>query len=401
MERTSRYELVILASICVNYFMENFLRAAPSALTPVLIEEFGLTHGVAGLLISSYSLLYAVMQIPGGILSDTLGPRRTIIGFTLFSVVGGFLFYLGSWVEMLVVAQMLIGLGFSVLYINAVKLISNWFPPRRQATAIGILSAALGIGSFTAYIGFPLSSSLAGGWRTLYFYCCVLLVVNLVANFFILRDSPSSTAELKSGSIGLTLIDVLRDWRLYPLLIGYILAGFSWVFASWLPQFLMDARGFSYIEAGLVSSAGTLAGIPGCILIGVISDRLRRRKLPLVAFSAAYTCLLALFLSLPRQAPLTVFLMVTAARGFTVSLWVLLFSMVPETLPPDKAGIGLGVLNSVGTLGFTLLAPIYGALVDTSGGYLPSNTVILVGGVLMTAVFALFTRETYRGVEET
>lgn len=390
---------MILASICVNYFIENLLRSAPSALSPVLIAELGLTHGMAGLLISSYSLLYAVMQIPGGILSDSLGPRRTIIGFTLFSVVGGFLFYLGSSVGILVVAQMLIGLGFSVFYINAVKLISNWFPPRRQATAIGVLSAALGIGSFTAYIGFPLSSGLTGGWRTLYLYCCALLVVNLIANFFILRDRPSSTAGSKVDSIGPGLIDVLRSWRLYPLLIGYILAGFSWVFASWLPQFLMDARGFSYIEAGLVSSAGTLAGIPGCVLIGAISDRLRRRKLPLVAFSAAYTCLLALFLSLPRHAPLTVFLIVAAARGFTVSLWVLPFSMVPETLPPERAGMGLGVLNSVGTLGFALLAPIYGMLVDVSGGYLPSNAVMLVGGVLMTVVFALFTQETYSGVE--
>jgi sugar phosphate permease len=302
---------------------------------------------------------------------------------------------------MLILAQMLIGLGFSVFYINAIKLISNWFPPKMQATAIGVLSAALGMGSFAAYIGFPLSSNLAGGWRTLYLYCCALLMVNLIANFFILRDNPSSKTELKANSIGPALVDVFRDLRLYPLLVGYILAGFGWVFASWIPQFLTDARGFSYIEAGLVSSAGTLAGIPGCILIGAISDRLRRRKLPLVVFSSSYTCLLALFLSLPQQAPLTLFLIVNAACGFTVSLWVLLFSMVPETLPPDKAGIGLGVLNSVGTLGFTLLAPIYGALVDASGGYLPSNAIILIGGVLMTIVFAIFTRETYRGVEET
>jgi MFS family permease len=392
---------VILVSVCFNYFLENLLRSAPSALSPVIIDELGLTHSMAGLLISSYSLLYAVMQIPGGIFSDALGPRRTIIGFPLFSVAGGFLFYLGSRVEMLILAQMLIGLGFSVFYINAIKLISNWFPPKMQATAIGVLSAALGMGSFAAYIGFPLSSNLAGGWRTLYLYCCALLMVNLIANFFILRDNPSSKTELKANSIGPALVDVFRDLRLYPLLVGYILAGFGWVFASWIPQFLTDARGFSYIEAGLVSSAGTLAGIPGCILIGAISDRLRRRKLPLVAFSVAYSCLLALFLSFPRRVPLTLFLIVNAACGFTVSLWVLLFSMVPETLPPDKAGIGLGVLNSVGTLGFTLLAPIYGALVDASGGYLPSNAIILIGGVLMTIVFAIFTRETYRGVEET
>jgi len=394
---------VILASICVNYFIENFLRSAPSALSPILIEGLSLSHGGAGLLISSYSLLYAVMQIPSGILSDGLGPRRTIIGFTLFSVVGVFLFYLGSRMEVLLAAQMLIGLGGSVFYINAVKLISNWFPPERQASAVGILSATLGLGSFTAYIGFPLSSSLTGGWRTLYLYCSALLVANLVANLFILRDSPNPKTQKSTsidGSLGLALKQVLGNRRLYPLLAGYLLAGLSWVFLSWLPQYLTDTRGFSYIDVGIVSSVGTLAGIPGCILIGAVSDKLRKRKLPLVAFSAAYSCLLALFLYLPGWMPQAVFAVVAAALGFTVSLWVLLIPMVSETLPPEIEGIGLGVLNSVGTLGFTLSAPVYGMLVDKSGGYLLSNIVILIGGVLMTAIYSFFTSETYGGVRE-
>jgi len=399
----SRYGLVILATICVNYFIENFLRSAPSALSPILIDELGLTHGMAGLLIASYSVLYAVMQIPSGILSDALGPRRTIIGFTLFAVAGASLFYLAARVEVLLAAQMLIGLGFSVFYINAVRLISNWFPLERRASAIGVLSATLGLGSFAAYIGFPRSTGLAGGWRTLYLYCGALLLANFIANLFILRDAPYSTAKTPSsgiGSLGGDLVQVLRSPRIYPLLAGYVLAGFSWVFLSYLPQFLTDSRGFTYIDAGLVSSVGTLAGIPGCILIGAVSDRLRRRKLPLVAFSAAYICLLAVFLALPSGVPLAVFSAVAAALGFTVSLWVLLFSMVPETLPPERAGMALGVLNSVGILGFTLLAPLYGALVDASGGYFSSNAVILIGGVLMMVVYARFTRETYGGVGE-
>jgi len=394
---------VILASICVNYFIENFLRSAPSALSPILIEGLGLSYGAAGLLISSFSFLYAAMQIPSGILSDGLGPRRTIIGFTLFSVVGVYLFYLGSRMDVLLAAQMLIGLGFSVFYINAVKLISNWFPPERQASAVGILSATLGLGSFTAYIGFPLSSSLTGGWRTLYLYCSALLVANLVANLFILRDSPNPKTQKSTsfdGSLGLALKQVLGNRRLYPLLAGYLLAGLSWVFLSWLPQYLTDARGFSYIDVGIVSSVGTLAGIPGCILIGAVSDKLRKRKLPLVAFSAAYSCLLALFLCLPGWMPQAVFAVVAAALGFTVSLWVLLIPMVSETLPPEIEGMGLGVLNSVGTLGFTLSAPVYGMLVDKTGGYLISNIVILIGGVLMTAIYSFFTSETYGGIRE-
>ncbi len=391
---------MILASVCVNYFIENFLRTAPSALSPILIESLGISYGVMGLLLSSYSLLYSVMQVPAGILSDGLGPRKTIIGFTLVSVVGVFLFYLGSSIEVLLAAQMLIGLGGSVFYINAIKLVSNWFPPEKRASAVGILSAALGLGSFTAYIGFPITMNMTGGWRSMYLFFSAMLAANLIVNFLIIRDSPKPLNQRRDSnvvSLRQTLKSVLQNNRLYPLIVGYILSSLNWAFLSWIPQFLTDSRGFSYIDVGIVSSAGTLSGIPGCILITAISDKLRKRKSPLVAFSAVYTFLLVVFLYLPGWIPQVVFAVVAAAIGFSISLWVLLIPMVSESLPPEMEGVGLGVLNTAGTLGITLISPVYGMLVDRSGGYSLSNTIILIGGVLMTLIYAFCTSETYSG----
>jgi cyanate permease len=196
-------------------------------------------------------------------------------------------------------------------------------------------------------------------------------------------------------------MDVVRNRRIYALLAGYVLASFSWVFLSWLPKLLVDTRGLSYLEAGLISSVVNFAGIPGCMLIGLISDRLRRRKLPLAILSASYTVLLGLFLILPVQTPLVPLGVVATAIGFSVSLWALPFSMVSEMLSPERAGMGLGLMNGVGMLSLTLLSPVYGFLVDLSGSYLVSNAMIMLGGVGMTLVFALFAHETYGGVERT
>lgn len=227
----------------------------------------------------------------------------------------------------------------------------------------------------------------------------MLLVVNFVMNFVILRDSPERKKQERTGddaSIGGSLIQVLRNRAVYPFVVGYVLACFSWVFISWTPKFLMDTRGLTYLGVGLVSSAATLAGIPGCIIIGLVSDRLRRRRLPLVAFSAAYTGVLSLFLTVPGWLPEIGFILIAIALGFSTSLWVLLFSMVPEVLPPRLAGIGLGLMNGLGTLGFSIVAPVYGALVDSTGGYVLSNSMILLGAAVMTIVIIVFTRETYR-----
>jgi len=392
------YAYVLLVTICVTYFVENFLRSAAGALTPILIQELGISHGSMGLLISAFFFVYGVMQIPSGILSDALGARRTIVGFTALTAAGVFLFWLSRSYSLLGAAQLMIGVGCSVFYINAVRLISTWFPQERKATAIGILSAASGLGNFVAYMGFPLAVQWLGDWRPLYLGMSVILVVNWAMNFLVLKDRDEAVLDgphTRRQPILGTLLATIKDARLLPFIAGYVLASFSWVFLSWLPQYLIDTKGFTYVDAGMVASVGSIMGIPGCIVVAAVSDRLRRRKLPIVAFSAVYTVVLAVFLGLPGGLPLVVYMALGSGMTFMVSFWVLFFSMVPETLPPGRVGVGLGLVNGLGTIGFSVVAPLYGGLVDATGGYGASNTVLLGGAVAMTLIFALFLRECY------
>jgi predicted MFS family arabinose efflux permease len=399
-EVRGRYAIVILAAVTLTYFTENFIRSAPSALSPILLKELELSYGMVGLLFSSYFLLYALMQVPSGILSGVLGPRRTIISFTIFTVAGSLLFYTAHNFRLLIVAQLLIGLGSSVFYINAVRLTSGWFPPEKRATAIGLLSASSGLGNFAAYMGFPLAITVIGGWRPLYLYCSILMVASFVANVFVLKENPNADNNHRNGGTPLLphIKAAFEDRRIYPFLVGFVFMSFTWVFFTWLPQFLIDARGLSYIDVGIVSSAGTIMGIPGCILIALVSDRLRKRKLPLVAFSAIASLLLVVLIFSPVGTPVAVYAVLMGGIGFCQSIWVLFFPMISETLPPETSGIAQGLVNGIGTLGFSVMSPVYGTLVDITGGYSTSNMLVLATGVLTTMIYALFTRETYGGV---
>jgi MFS family permease len=401
-ERKHWFPLLLLSTICVTYFVENFLRTAASALTPVLLVELGIDKGTMGLLISAYFLIYGIMQIPAGMFTDIFGPRRTILSFTALTVIGVFLFWVSYRLELLFAAQFIIGIGCSVFYINAVSIITHWFPLDRKATAIGILSASSGLGNFTSYMGFPLVNTLFGGWRNLYFIMAIILVANYAMNYIILKNSPEgNNIQVKSSrNLFKSFWEVVKDKRMYPFLIGYILLSFSWVFLTWMPQFLVDTKNFTYIEVGIVSSIGTIAAIPGCIAIGLISDKLKKRKLPLVFFSSLYIILLIAFLYAPSWVPIPVYAIISASMSFSLSLWVLFFSMIPEVLPLEKASIGLGLINGFGTVSFSLVTPIYGRLIDLTGGYSASNMTVLVSGVVMTVIMILFTKETYSGLKK-
>ncbi|MCX6648443.1 MAG: MFS transporter [Candidatus Bathyarchaeota archaeon] len=403
MEKKQGFALILLASICVTYFGENFLKAAASALSPVLISELGINKGTMGLLITAFFIIYGIMQIPAGMFSDMWGPRKTILGFTALTIVGIFLFWISFRFEMLVVAQLIMGVGCSVFYINAVSLITHWFPIERKATAIGILSAASGLGNFTSYMGFPLANTMFGGWRNLYLVVALILLINFGMNIFILKDSPTAgKTEAKSSKNTLaSFTEVLKDRRIYPFVVGYLLLSFGWVLNSWMTLFLMETKGLTYVEAGLITSVGTIAGIPGCITMGAISDRLRKRKLPLMIFSCLYTIIISSFIFSPAGLPVALYLALSFGINFCASMWVLFFSMVPEVLPPGKASIGLGLVNGLGTIGYSLITPFYGGLVDSTGGYFASNMVIIVISIIMTATMIFFTKETYGGINKT
>ena len=403
MEKSRQYALILLSTICITYFVENFLRMAAGALTPILIEELKISHGAMGLLISAYFFIYGVMQIPSGVLSEKFGARKTILTFTAITVVGIFLFWSSKSYNLLFVAQFLIGIGCSTFYINAVKLVTTWFPANKKATAIGILSASSGLGNFVSYMGFPLAVEKWGSWRPLYLIMSVILVLNWVMNIFILKDKNGTEVEKvekDTTPITKTIIETLKDKRLYPFLAGYILSTTAWVFMNWMPQFLIDAKGMTYIQVGQIASVGTIAGIPGCILVAAISDKLKKRKTPLLGFSILASTVLIIFLNLPGTTPVYVFSALNFLMGFAYSYWVLYFSMIPETLPLRKATVGLGIVNGLGTVMFSVFAPAYGYLVDVTGSYTMSNTLIQGLSLLMPIIFFFFIKESYGGINQ-
>jgi len=402
MEKSQYYPIILLATLFLTYFVENFLRMAPNALTPILIEELKLSYGAMGVLLSALSLIYGLMQIPSGILSNRFGSRRSILYFNILTIMGLFLFWSGMNYNCLLAAQILIGLGCSTFYINAVNLLSTWFPSNRKATAIGILSASGGLASFASYIGFPRVVDALGSWRPLYLGISLILIASWVSNIFVLkeRENLEGGENRDTQSLMQILFETVRDRRLYPFISGYLLSTVGWVFMTWMPKFMIDVKGLTYIEVGEIASLGSIAGIPGTIVISAISDRLKRRKMPLVGAFGLAAVLVLTFMAAPIGTPLIVFMTLNFLIGLTFSFWVLLFSMIPETLPPGSASIGLGLVNGIGTIGFSIFAPLYGYFVDITGTYTLSNYIVQFLILLMPLIFHIFIKECYGGIKE-
>lgn len=395
MAKGGRRGLIILILLTYGYFIENLLKAAPSALSPILIEEIGLTHGLMGLLISSSSLLYGLMQMPSGILSEALGPGRTIIGFMLLPIVGVFSICLSRGMWEFFIGQMLIGLGFGVFYINSIRIISERFEEGWRGSAIGVFSSAHSLGTSTAYILFPLLISWIGDWKPLYLWLLLALLTGEVLYLPTLRSKKSK--EERAVAASRAMGKILEDRGLRLIILGYILSCLGWIFPSWLPKYLTDVAGLTYMEAGVISSVSTMAGIPGCIAISALSDRIRSRRIPLVAASLLFLTLYIPFFGSPADR--WTLLILSGAYGFLGSLWVLPFTMLSEASPRGSAGVAMGLMNTLGILAYTLANPLYGSLIDLTGGY-RAPLILALPSILLSAAAFYAAPETYAKMDK-
>lgn len=385
----------LLSLLFFTYLVDSVFRAAPSALSNVIMREFNLSYSAAGLVMSIYMLPYALMQVPSGLISDRWGPRRTLLFFLLITIIGNFAFLSAQGYWMLLTGQMIIGFGSSIIFINAVKIIETWLPAGSLGRGLGVLSAASPLGVFLAYSGFPLFYSTQGVWRPIYLVFTLVMGVALTLDAIFISDPPRVEGEASSEGGFRMLISVASNRVLIPLYIGYFVSGFNWCFWSWMPKFFIDTKGFSYVEAGLVSGVPTITSIGGCVLVGAVSDKLRQRKLPLAVFAALDALILALIILLPATTPTHVFLVTGALIGITSTMWVLPYAMVAEVLPSNLSGVGLGLLNFLGYVGSIVMTPLFGALIDSTGSYAFSNQIVIAIALIVVFFYSVLVKETH------
>ena len=153
-----------LGIVALAYVLSFFQRFAPAGIANDLAAAFDTSAASLGVLAATYFYVYTVMQVPTGMLADTLGPRRILMLGGVIGGIGSFMFGLAPTLDIALIGRTLIGLGVSVVFIAMLKLIAVWFEEERFATLVGVSMLIGNLGSVLA--GAPLSAvAQSTGWR--------------------------------------------------------------------------------------------------------------------------------------------------------------------------------------------------------------------------------------------
>lgn len=403
--RTSRRWFPVLALVAVATMVNYLDRTVLGIAAPYLTKELGLTAASLGIVFSAFSWSYALLQIPGGIFLDRFGTRTTYaLALTAWS---GFTALMGvvSGLPGLILTRVGVGVFEAPCFPANSRILATWFPQHERARANSIYSVGQYAG--IAFLSVPLFwVTQQFGWRGLFFMAGGFGVA-LGALMWSSYREPSADpginaaelAHIESGGGGEykgsrvpfswgSIGKLLRHRQILGASIGQFGGNSTQVFfVTWFPTYLVNVRGMSFINAGMMTMLPYIGASIGVLVAGQFSDRLLKRtgsanlarKLPIVGgMLLASTIVLANYV--PAGSDMLVIAIMSVAffgQGMTNLGWTVISDVAPKELIGLTAGI------------FNFSANLAGIVTPLVIGYAYQSTGSFVGPLIYIAVVAL------------
>lgn len=366
---------VAWGALALVFLLVNIHRLSTAVLSEQLTADFSVTAAQLGTLHAAFFIIYAIVQIPTGVLADRYGPRYVgavgavvlSLGAIGFTASGG---YLSAFLS-----RALIGLGSGVIFISILRFCANWYRTDEFATMTGLTAGIAGLGAIFATTPLAVAVEWAG-WRPTVSGLALLGFLGGGAVFVFARRSPADAGlepienVPKQSSVSLaetaghlrTLAGDSSQWLLS--LIFFSASGTTLtILGLWGIPYLVVVYGLEVTTASyftLLGSVGLLVGGPA---VGWISDRLGRRFVPLLVAIGAFTLTMAIVPAFGRP-PLFVIAGVYFLIGFFGGAVMLTLSIIKEMYPAEASGVATATVNGAGFFGATIIPTAMGIALD-------------------------------------
>ncbi|MEM2942002.1 MAG: MFS transporter [Candidatus Bathyarchaeia archaeon] len=402
------------------YFIGYFHRVSVTVIVEDLMRDFSVSATSLGLFSSLYFYPYAAMQIPAGLLVDSLGPRKMLTCFSLLTSIGSFIFALAPTFPAAMVGRTILGVGVSVAFLCTAKLISSWFDVRSFASLTGVLVSIGNVGALVASA--PLALMVTNlGWRFSFLLIAAATLVLTIALWLVVRDSPqeelwqsclsprSSTRfrqPLGSGS-GVRLAFKSREFWLTASPPLFFFGTFISLQGLWGVPYLMQSYGLSRVDASLLVMMISVGFCVGATFWGLVSDRLVFSRRRVYIFGTALYCFVWALLALLSGGESTAYVLILfLSLGFSFGVMPVSIVIVKELFPKGVMGSVTGSANAFPFIGaalyqlwigyfldnFGLLGVIEGVRIFSRAAYQTSFAICL-GSLLAAMVMVLLIRE--------
>ncbi len=409
----------------VFYAYEYLLRITPNVIYADLYRYFGISATGYGFINAAYYYPYVIMQLPVGMLMDRYGPRRLLTLACVMCALGTAIFAgTDQWLIALL-GRFLVGFGSAFAFVGVLKLATIWLPPNQFGFIAGATSS---FGTLMgAFFGEIFLEHLVAvlHWRPTLMVSAVAGLVLAIILALVIRDKPKHQKDYSAEALEQqphTLKEVFKYSMLVFKnkfiwlngLVGCLLYLPSSGFAeSWEKPYLIAAHNFSSLEAAHAVSTVFLGFTIGGLFFGYVSDKIARRKLPMLLGGVLAAICISIVLYVPNLSKDAVFFFLFLF-GISYGAEVLVFPIAREISSTKIAATAMAVTNMFVMVSGALLTPVVGIILDhvwkgiivnnehvyTASNFTLALTMLPIACIL-AAFFAAFLKETYgRPLEE-
>ena len=385
------YGWLLVATAFVTMGIGVNARTAFSLFFPPILNEFGWDRGVTAGAFSFGFLVSAAFSPLLGRLVDRRGPRLMVetgvglvgIGLLLATLVSR------PWHLYLTLGVLVGGGSVCLAYTGHALFLPQWFV-RRRGLAVSIAFSGVGVGSIVLlpWVQVIIAS---GGWRHACVVFAIVVLVVLAPLNLVLRRRPEDLGLLPDGdtaprdaragahpenvvdpvwvAVDWTLPRALRTTRFWWVVVAYFCGLFAWYAVQVHQTKYLTEIGFSPMLAAWALGLVSLAGIPGQVILGHVSDRVGREwvwTLGSLGFALCFALLLAM-----QQAPtpLLLYSMVVAQGALGYGLTSVFGAIPAEIFQGRQQATIFGTINLAAIGGGAVGPWLTGTLHDVTGSY--------------------------------
>ncbi len=384
-DRVGRYRWVIVALLfaatCINYIDRQML----GVLKPTLSAEFGWNEKDFAGIVFWFQLAYATGYIGYGKVVDLIGARLgyavSIVVWTIAHMAHG----LAGSLTQFAMARVGLGLGESGNFPSGIKAVTDWFPQKERAFAIGVYNAGSNVGAIITPLLVP-AIVLAFDWRMAFYLTGIFGVLWVIVWWLIYRHpadhksvTPAELAYIQqdpadpSQPIGWGALLTKRETWAFAL--GkFFIDPIWWFFLFWLPGYFFDHYHMDLKSFGLPLAAVYLLSDIGSIAGGWFSSRLiksgksvnvARKWTMLICAICIAPIFFAQSVTSVWGAVLLIGLATAGHQAFSANLYTLPSDLFPRNAVGSVIGIG-GTVGAIGGMGMALFT---GYILDATHSY--------------------------------
>jgi MFS family permease len=367
--------LVMLLGVAV--FLNYVDRGAIGIAAPLMTEELRLDPEAFGLVLSAFFWVYAPVQLVVGWLCDRFSVYRLMAAGVLVWAAATFATGFVAGFTSLMVLRVLLGVGETIAFPGASKIIARHVPPERRGIANAALSLGIALG--------PAAGTLAGGlllasfgWRAIFIAFGLVTLLWLAPWHGATRKMEQADAPVERR---VPVGALIGKWPLWSMAIAHIASNYVFYFLlGWLPLFLVNSRGLSIPEMTMLATLGYAAQAVAALGFGMLSDSwtkagrkeatIRRWMMILGQLVAGLAVLGVAF----ARGPLELGILLCLAGIATGALSLNTYAVAQMFAGSRAAGTWVGIQNAIG---------------NTSGIFGPIVTGIIVKHMGYTTAFAV------------